>query len=106
LEGRRLKDNLALLPLDVKKEQSEILGAENLDETLTLLEDGKTDLVPVDDLGFVYSKKGKGSVKSFLKWVLTDGQGFNHVYGFLTLDGKTLAYQKKLLESYLLTTTD
>jgi ABC-type phosphate transport system substrate-binding protein len=102
LTNRHLKDEIALLPLDIKKEQLEALRSENLDETITLLEEQKVELIPVQNIGFTYNKKD--SVKDFLKWIITDGQKYNHEYGFLNLDEKTQGYQKKQLESKLLTT--
>jgi ABC-type phosphate transport system substrate-binding protein len=103
LSDRQLKDEIALLPLDVKKDQLETLRSENLDETLALLEDQKVDFVPIQNIGFVYTDKG--IAKDFLKWIITDGQKYNHEFGFLTLDEKTLAYQKSHIETNLLSTT-
>jgi ABC-type phosphate transport system substrate-binding protein len=102
LKDRQLKDEIALLQLDIRKEQLETLRSENLDETLALLEEQKVELVPIQNIGFVYN--AKGSAKDFLKWIITDGQKYNHEYGFLTLDEKTLVYQRKQLETNLLTT--
>jgi ABC-type phosphate transport system substrate-binding protein len=102
LNDRRLKDEIALLPLDVRKEQQEVLRSENLDETIALLEKQEVELIPVHNIGFAYNEKER--VKDFLKWIITDGQKYNHAYGFLNLDEKTLTYQKKQLETTLLTT--
>jgi ABC-type phosphate transport system substrate-binding protein len=87
LNDRRLKDEIALLPLDVKKEQQEALRSENLDETLALLEEQKVELIPVHPIGVAYNEKE--DVKNFLNWIITDGQKYNHAYGFLSL-GKTV----------------
>jgi hypothetical protein len=41
-------------------------------------------------------------VADFLKWVLTDGQKFNHEKGFLNLEKQELAEQNsKLSEKFL-----
>jgi hypothetical protein len=104
LNGRRLKDKIAILPLDIKKDQFEAINSENLDKTLTLLENEKVELIPVQSIGFVYDKEDKENTKDFLKWVITDGQKYNHEYGFLSLDEKTLNNQKQQLEYKLLTT--
>jgi ABC-type phosphate transport system substrate-binding protein len=103
LSDRRLKDEIALLPLDVKKEQLETLRSENLDETLSLLETQKVDFIPIQHIGFTYTDKGLA--KDFLKWIITDGQQYNHEFGFLTLDEKTLAYQKSHIDANLLSAT-
>ncbi|MDR1644896.1 MAG: substrate-binding domain-containing protein [Tannerellaceae bacterium] len=101
LNDRRLKDEIALLPLDVKKEQLQALRSENLDETLALLEQQHVELIPVHPIEVVYTEKDH--VKDFLKWIITDGQKYNHEYGFLNPDEKTFVYQKKRLETSLLT---
>jgi ABC-type phosphate transport system substrate-binding protein len=105
LKDRRLKDEIALLPLDVKKEQFEIISSENIDRTLSLLEEHNIELIPVESIGFAYDKQERKSVKDFLQWIITDGQKFNHEYGFLNLDKKTLAYQKEEIGHQLLTFT-
>jgi ABC-type phosphate transport system substrate-binding protein len=104
LNDRQLKDEIALLPLDLRKEQQEALRSENLDETIALLEEQKVELIPVHHIGFAYNEKDQ--VRDFLKWIITDGQKYNHEFGFLNLDEKTLTYQKKQLETTLLTTTN
>jgi ABC-type phosphate transport system substrate-binding protein len=96
LTDRQLKDNIALFPLDVKKDQLEVIKSENLDETISLLENEKVELVPVLNIGFVYDEHA--DTQQFLKWVITEGQKFNHEYGFLQVDKKTLAYQNTLFE--------
>ena len=101
LNNRQLKDNIALLPLDVKKDYLEILKSENLDKTISLLENEKVELVPVLNIGFAYDKQVE--VGQFLKWIITEGQKFNHEFGFLQVDEKTLSYQKNILGNNLLT---
>jgi ABC-type phosphate transport system substrate-binding protein len=101
LKNRRVKDKIALLLLDVKKEQLEVIKSENLDETISLLENEKVELVPVINIGFAWN--GQADAKPFLKWIITEGQKFNHEFGFLQVDEKTLSYQKSLLENILLT---
>jgi ABC-type phosphate transport system substrate-binding protein len=105
LKERRLKDEIALLPLDVKKDQFDVINSENIDQTLSLLEEQHIELIPVQSIGFAYSKQGRNSVRDFLQWVITDGQKFNHEYGFLNLDKKTLAHQRDELGHQLLTYT-
>ena len=83
LQSRQLKSHLSLLPLDVKKEQSEVLEGGNLDATLQLLEQEHIDLVPLQKVGFAY--EDKNAVSDFLNWVVNEGQQYNHAYGFLTL---------------------
>jgi len=103
VNSRSLKEGLALLPIDLKKEAKPILSG-NLDEVLSILEATKVETVPVAKIGFVYSNQNaRKEVSEFLKWVLTDGQKFNHDKGFLNLDKQALAEQEIRLSERLLT---
>jgi ABC-type phosphate transport system substrate-binding protein len=93
INTRKLKDNIALLPLDLKKEFSEALLSANIDELINILENRNVDLIPVQDIGFVANIDNKTDIKDFIAWVLDEGQKYNHTYGFLQSDGKTLAQQ-------------
>jgi ABC-type phosphate transport system substrate-binding protein len=101
LKNRTLKDKIALLPLDIKKGQLEIIKSENLDRTISLLENEKVELIPVLNIGLAYDEQT--DTRQFLKWIITEGQKFNHEFGFLQVDEKTLSYQTNLLENILLT---
>ncbi|MDR2382849.1 MAG: hypothetical protein LBD76_03070 [Prevotellaceae bacterium] len=101
LKDRQLKDGITLLPLDVKKDQSEIIKSENLDETISLLENEKVEPIPVLNIGFAYYEQAE--TRQFLKWIITEGQKFNHEFGFLQVDKKTLSYQKNILGDILFT---
>ncbi|MDR1129764.1 MAG: hypothetical protein LBK96_02135 [Prevotellaceae bacterium] len=100
LDDRRLKDDISLLPLNVKKDHLEIIKSENLDETISLLEKEKVELVPVLNIGFVHDEHS--NAKQFLRWIIVEGQKFNHEFGFLQIDEKTLSEQKDLLGDRLL----
>lgn len=91
LQSRRLKDEISLLPLDLKKEYNEILSESNLDKTIELLERKKFDLIPVEELTFEVANAGNPEIQQFLQWVLTEGQSFNHEFGFLNVENKNLA---------------
>jgi ABC-type phosphate transport system substrate-binding protein len=99
IESRQLKDGIALLPLDVKKEYAEVLNSQNLDETIRLLENKEINLIPVEELTFVL--KGNVSVATlrFLEWTLSEGQDYLHSFGLLRLDTKTLAQQRMQLSA-------
>ena len=101
--SRNLKEGIALLPLDLKKEAKTIQSG-NLDEVLSVLESTKVETIPVEKIGFIYSQQNaKKELSAFLKWVLTDGQKFNHEKGFLNLDKQALAEQESRLSDKLLT---
>ena len=91
--SRKLKDGIALLPLDLKKDTKDIL-TENLDNVIDVLEKNHIETIPVEKIGFIYSQQtARKEVSDFLKWVLSDGQKFNHAEGFLNLEKQVLAEQ-------------
>lgn len=102
LKTRNLKSGLALLPLDIKKEYSEVFASSDLDKTLDLLEKESIELVPVNKIGITY-KESNLVVSDFLQWILVEGQRYNHDFGFLTLDKETYLAQKKSVENIYLT---
>ena len=99
---RRLKDGIALLPLDLKKDVKNVLSG-NVDDAITLLERNQVETIPVVKFGFVYSQpNARKEVSDFLKWVLADGQKYNHELGFLSLDKDILVEQSNhLTERFL-----
>lgn len=94
IETRQLKEELAILPLDVKKHEREVLQEGDIDEIIALVEKGKNPLIPVENFGFVY-KDDNRAVKEFLRWILSEGQRFNHDYGFLQTEETVLTAQLK-----------
>lgn len=85
METRRLKPGLALLPLDVKRGQAEILESADVDQAIALLEEERIALIPVEHVGFVH-ESGNTVAREFLSWVLTEGQQFNQAHGFLKVE--------------------
>jgi len=101
--SRKLKEGIALLPLDLKKETKSITTGD-LDEVLSILEKNKVETIPVEKFGFIYSQENaRKEVSDFLKWVLTDGQKFNHAEGFLNLNKLELTEQNNRLSDKFLT---
>ncbi len=102
VNSRNLKEGIALLPIDLKKEAKPILSG-NLDEVLNVLESNRVETIPVEKIGFVYSdQNARKEITAFLKWILTEGQKFNHDKGFLNLDKQALAEQEgRLTERFL-----
>lgn len=90
IETRSLKEGLAIIPLDLKKEYREILNEEDIDKTLTLLESEEIPLIPIDDIGFIASSESD-ETRKFIDWVLTEGQKYNNEYGFLKVTYNQLA---------------
>jgi ABC-type phosphate transport system substrate-binding protein len=98
-ESRRLNEDIVLLPLDLKKEYAEILNLQNLDETITLLENKNIDLIPVEELTFVLPGKINPATLQFLEWALSEGQDNLRTFGFLRLDDKALTQQRKQISA-------
>jgi hypothetical protein len=99
LQTRRLKEPLAVLPLNLKSEQREALLSGDIDRTISALEEARIEAVPVEKIGLVIPEAyaGDAEVLKFAGWILDQGQQFNHALGFLTLDSGTLAAQKREL---------
>lgn len=103
INTRKLKSGLAILPIDVKKEQKELFTA-NLDAVISLLENNQIESIPVEKIGFVINRNNtKKEVAEFLNWILTEGQKYNNAQGFLTLDKAQIAEQSNKLSVKLLT---
>lgn len=100
LSSRTLRSDLALLPLGVKKAQSEALRSGNLDETLDLIEHETIDLIPVEEIGFTYTAFDR-DIDEFLQWIIRTGQQYNHEAGFLRLTDKEVESQLRILAQSL-----
>jgi phosphate transport system substrate-binding protein len=88
LTNRLPVPGIEILPVDINnngildKDQKAILS---LDDLIKFLE-GKNDInnIPVGEIGFIVnSKKVNPDLEAFIEWVTTDGQKYNHEYGFL-----------------------
>jgi len=102
VNSRNLKEGIALLPLDLKKETKGITTG-NLDEVISVLETTRVETIPVEKFGFIYSAQNvRKEVSDFLRWVLADGQKFNHAEGFLLLEKQVLAEQSNQLNEKFL----
>lgn len=101
--SRNLKAGLAILPVDLRKDTKVILNG-SLDDVLAALEKTQVETIPVERIGFVVSQQSaRKEVTAFLKWVLSEGQQYNHKLGFLTLDKNVAAEQSVRLNEKLLT---
>lgn len=97
LKTRQLKQNLILVPLDVDKSVRVAFSeTATLDQLLEALEAGKTDAVPVGKVGIAFND-ANAQINSFIRWILSEGRNYNHQYGLLSLDDKTIAKQTEQL---------
>ena len=101
LQTRKLKSDLALLPIDVEKNQRAAFAEEaTVDDLIRVLEANKGGDIPVERIGLTY-QDGDSNVTNFIAWILQEGATYNHEYGLLQLDAKLLAQQAKNLPSRL-----
>ena len=85
LESRRIKGDLSIIGIDVKKSLEESFSDKaTLDELIQALESGKVSEVAVEKIG-VSVNNDNDDVNKFLSWVLTDGTKYNHEFGLLNL---------------------
>lgn len=94
--SRHLKQDIAILPLNIKKEQEQTLLSGNLDETLALLETTTISTIPVEGIAFAYNSFNS-DIEKFLFWVVNDGQEYNNKAGYLRLAEKDQKQQLVLL---------
>lgn len=101
LGSRRLKSDVSIIPLDVKKQQAQLLTDDtDLDHLISLLESERVDGIPVQQIGLSFSSPDERLTR-FLNWVVTIGREHNHEFGLLSLDDKTLAAQAVKLNNVL-----
>lgn len=101
LDSRRLRPDVSLIPLDVKKQQAQELTDEaTLDGLIALLEHERVDGIPVEPIGLSVSAPDE-RLSRFLNWVVTIGREHNHEFGLLNLDDKTLAAEAGKLNRIL-----
>lgn len=89
LQSRQLKANLAVLPLDVSKEQKATFGS--LDDLIAALETSGIKGVPVEKLGLSYA--ANQAIDGFVAWILAHGTAYNHEFGLLQLNNKDAAQE-------------
>jgi phosphate transport system substrate-binding protein len=105
LQTRKLVEGIAVIPVDINK--NNILDPEenfysSLDQLIARLESGNVSVVTVDKVNLIYHKdKSNQALKLFISWVLTEGQKFNHQYGFLNIntDHVILSHNKETVLS-------
>jgi phosphate transport system substrate-binding protein len=72
---------------------------DNLDVLTQYLENNQDNkAIPTDYVSFIVNKNQKGeTLQKFLSWVLTDGQKYNHTYGFLNNNNTSSTLSQNLL---------
>ena len=97
LQSRRLRQGLALLPLDVDKQSRQTLDGGQLDDILQLLEQQQYSEIPVGRIGFSYNH-ANSRLADFVRWALANGTQYVHEFGLLSLSQKELTAQARRAE--------
>ena len=89
LKTRRLIDSIAIVPIDFnengKIDANERIYA-TLDDVLTYAEKTNNPKLLIEEVHVLYNKNNPNKeVANFLKWILINGQQYNHEYGFINL---------------------
>ena len=90
LRSRKLIDSIAIVPIDLNGNgkidpEENIYGS--LDEVISFVERTHHPKIPLENVNVLYRKDGPAKeVVPFLQWVLSEGQQYNHDYGFINLD--------------------
>ena len=92
LQSRQLRNNLALVPLDIDKHGEQVLDEARLDEVILLLEQQQFAEIPTGKIGLEYNHHDS-QLNAFVRWILTDGNKYLHEYGLLQLTQKELTAQ-------------
>jgi ABC-type phosphate transport system substrate-binding protein len=88
LKNRLPLPGIEILPVDINNNgtlDKDEKAIANLDELIKFLEDKNgINNIPVGNIGFIVNSKNVNpDLKGFIEWVTTEGQKYNHEYGFL-----------------------
>lgn len=98
---RKVADSLAVIPLDLNENgridaDERIYGT--LDQVIAYIEKTNNAKIPFDNVNVVFDKQPKNAAAGlFLQWVLTEGQKFNHEFGFVDQEKAILSRQKEIV---------
>ena len=105
LKTRKLIDSIAIVPIDFNENgkidtNERIYGT--LDDVLSYAEKTNNPKLLIEEVHVLYNKNNPNKeVANFLKWILINGQQFNHEYGFLCLSPLTKNIGIETLKSAL-----
>lgn len=102
---RKVNDGIAVLPIDQnnnnKLDENENIFAD-LDNVISKIETGDQKQIPTDFVNISYPTQfdeSTNNLKLFVQYILTEGQKFNHQFGFLDFAPESLAKQRELAEA-------
>ncbi len=103
LKTRKVADSIAVIPIDLN-ENGKIDADENiystLDDVLNFLSTSPGNIIPQDNVNIVINKNTiSKNALDFLNWIITQGQQYDHAFGFLDLDKTVVLQEQKLLRN-------
>lgn len=101
LQTRKVVDSIAVIPIDLN-ENGKIDARERIydkvDDVIAYIENSNQSGIPVEEVNVIFSKDSKNeAAKLFLNWVLSEGQKYNHEFGFINQEIKILSQQKTIV---------
>ena len=99
LGSRQVRQELALLPLDVDRRGRQTLDEGNLDNIIALLEGQQFAEIPVGNIGVTYDRNNESQCR-FVRWIMEKGVGYVHEFGLLQLPQKELATSLRLTSNH------
>jgi phosphate transport system substrate-binding protein len=101
LGSRKPVDSIAIIPIDLNGNgrvdaDENIYGS--LDEVINFVEKTHHPKIPLENVNVLLRKGGHNrDVVSFLQWIVTKGQQYNHEYGFINLDAAVVQSEERSL---------
>ena len=100
VKTRKVSKDLAVIPLDLNNngrvDNDEKIYS-TLDNVIEFVERTNHPAFVNERVNLVYHKNNqKDSARLFLKWILANGQKYNHEFGFLLMDEALLSEQKSI----------
>ncbi|MDR3713580.1 MAG: hypothetical protein P4L51_12235 [Puia sp.] len=101
LKTRKPLDSIAIIPLDLDGD-GKIDSWENfygdLDQVIAFAEKAYNRHLLVENVNVIFSRTSSNrELADFLQWILTDGQQYDHEYGFLVPGKETLVDQRQIV---------
>ena len=105
IQTRKVADSIAVIPIDINENgaiDSDEKNYSTLDSVLDFLYKTKSTKIPQENVNVVFNKNNPNKAAiDFLKWIITEGQQYNRVYGFLNLDKSVAREEQAFLNTIL-----
>jgi phosphate transport system substrate-binding protein len=102
---RKVADSIAVIPIDINENgviDSDEKNYSTLDSVLDFLYKTKSTKIPQENVNVVFNKNNPNKAAiDFLKWIITEGQQYNRIYGFLNLQKSVAGQEQAFLNTIL-----